>query len=158
MRESVALTGVVLLALSIGLAGCTKKGGGKGGKRVAKRGAAGLVGTWAIDGDKLMADSSKDPGVNPEERKQLATMLSKTTLTFARDTITKTGFDRVTTEKYTVIEDKGDTVVLEAVSTAGRKNIIKFTYVSDDEIKSVERTTVVFLKRKSAGAGRRDQR
>lgn len=144
MRKTVGISMAACVALALVMIGCGKKEGGASGKR----GAAGLVGTWAVDGDKTVAASGEFSKATPEQKKQIAEMMSKAEMKIGKDTMTMTGAGKGDSAKYKVLEDKGDKVVIETEDDRGKKEQIRIQYHSDDEIEGKGPKLVIVMKRK----------
>jgi len=147
MRKTVVLSVVACLALALVAAGCGKKGSGSGSGS-GKRGAAGLVGTWAVDGEKTVAASEEFGKATPEQKKQIAEMMAKAEMKIGKDTMSMSGMGKEDSAKYKVLENKGDNVVIETEDDKGKKETIRIKYVSDDEIQGRGPKMVIVMKRK----------
>lgn len=144
MRMTVGVSVAACLALALVMVGCGKKEGGASGKR----GAAGLVGTWAVDGEKTVAASEEFAKATAEQKKQIAEMMSKAEMKIGKDTMTMSGAGKGDSAKYKILEDKGDKVVIETEDDKGKKEKIRIKYLSDDEIEGKGPKLVIVMKRK----------
>lgn len=146
MRTMHVLSVVSFLVFGLAATGCAKKSGGGAGS--GKRGAAGLVGTWSVDGEATVAGSQEFDTATSEQKKQIVQMLSKAEMKIEKDTITITGLDEDERNSYDVLKDKGDRVTIKTVNPKGKREKVWIRYVSDDEIHAKSSKMVFVLKRK----------
>jgi hypothetical protein len=131
------LIGLVILCSVVLAAGaCGKKKDDKAGAKAAgKTGAAGLVGTWKINAEKMIAAEEKMRTAPKARQKQFIDMMNKATITITKDTIVIEGLGPKDSEKYKVLDDKGKTVVLETTDKKGKVEKSTYTFVSGNEVK-----------------------
>lgn len=128
---------VVLCSVMLTASACGKKKGDKAGKDGGKMGAAGLVGTWKLNGKKIVSANEMFNMAPKAQQDKFAEMMNKGTMTITKDTMVMKGLGPEQTDKYKVVEDKGKIVVVESVDKKGKKETATYTFLSATEIKVV---------------------
>lgn len=123
---------VVLCSVMLAAGACGKKKGDKAGG--GKMGAAGLIGTWQLDGKKCVAANEMFNKGSEADKAKMVEMMNKGKFTVTKETITMEGLGPKDTNKYKVLEDKGKTVVIESVEKSGKKEKVTIKFLSANEI------------------------
>jgi hypothetical protein len=122
----------ILCSVLLAAGACGKKKGDKSG---GQSGAAGLVGTWKLNGKKTVEANAQFNKAPEDKQKLIIDMMNKGTVTITKDTMVMVGLGPKQTDKYKVLKDKGKTVVVESTDEKGKVEKATFTFLSDNEIK-----------------------